>query len=135
MISRGTPCWATQPVKPTAQARAEQGEVDLLVGADRALEGDRDHVTTRLELVDPGVVVVDDLAGLLDDRPTDCLDVTRAAEPGRGRLEHAQLCSSLLRLGDEVGVLEGDRGMRAEGGNERDIALLPVAGLDGHAGQ
>ena len=41
---------------------------------DRALERDRDDLVGRLEQVHAGVVVIDDLARLLDDRPADRLD-------------------------------------------------------------
>ena len=55
--------------EPLADLRAQDREVDLLVRADPALEGDRDEVVRRLEEVDAGVVVVDDPPRLLDDRP------------------------------------------------------------------
>ncbi len=114
---------------------AKQREVDLLVGADHALEGDRDDVASRLEHVDPGVVVVDDLAGLLDDRPADGFNAARPAEARRCRLEHAQVGGSLLGLRDQIGVLEGDRGVRPESRDEGHVALLPVAWLEGHGRQ
>ena len=83
-------------MNPCAELAAKQREVDLLVGADPALERDRGDDAARLEHVDPGVVVVDDLARLLDDRPADLLDAARPAQAGRGGLEHAQLGGSLF---------------------------------------
>ena len=79
-----------------AEPAAEEVHVDLLVGADPALERDRDDAIGRLHEVDPGVVVIDDPARLLDDGPADLLDrgrpgssgpmrsgAPRAAPPGR----------------------------------------------------
>ncbi len=61
---------------------AQEIEVDIVVGADHALEGDRDDVAERLDQVHPGVVVVDDAAGLLDDGPPDLLDGVLAVHAG-----------------------------------------------------
>ena len=57
-----------------AEPAAQQVQVDLLVRPDAALERDRDDLVGRLEQVHPRVVVIDDPAGLLDDRPADGLD-------------------------------------------------------------
>ena len=78
-MSSGSPCWATQPVKPSPKRAAQQLHVDLLVCADPALERDRDDLVGRLDEVDPGVVVVDDPARLLDDGPA---DLARRSLPG-----------------------------------------------------
>ena len=117
------------------EARPEEAEVDLLVLADPALEGDRDDVAAGLQEIDPGVVIFDDPASLLDDRPTDLGDPAGPAEPGRCRLEHGELGRPQLRPRKELAVLQGDRGMCSESGDEIDIAARPVARLDGHRGQ
>ena len=84
-----------------AEPAPEQRQVDLLVRADDALERER-HDVAALDQVDPGVVVVDDPARLLDDRPADGLDPVRPAQPARGRLQHAELGGP---LGGEMGFL------------------------------
>ncbi len=60
--------------EPLSEAAAEEVHVHLVVGADATLEGDRDDLVRRLDEVHTGVVVVDDPARLLDDRPTDRLE-------------------------------------------------------------
>ena len=123
------------PGEAVAETRPEQAQVDLLVLADPALEGDRDDVAARLEQIDPRVVIVDDPASLLDDRPADLGDPAGPAEPrGRG-LEHGQLGRPQLRPREELAVLQGDRGVRSEGGDEVDVAARPVSRLDRHRGQ
>ena len=69
-----------------ADLRAQDLEVDLLVGADAALERDRDELVGRIEQVDAGVVVVDDASRLLDDGPADLLLGQAGAHPPRGVL-------------------------------------------------
>ena len=108
-----------------AELAGEQLHVDLLVGADPALEGDRDDVVGRLDDVDPGVVVVDDPARLLDDRRADLLDRRRAAHPGRRRLEDLELGGPGDGLLEQLGVGQGDRGVRRERAHERDLAARP----------
>ena len=83
--------------EPDPELGLEQGHVDLLVRPDRARERDRDEQVGRLEHVDPGVVVIDDPARLLDDRPADRLDRVLAAHPGRRRLEDAHLAGPRRR--------------------------------------
>ena len=78
-------CWGAG--EPFAQLRPEQLEVHLLIGADTALEGDRDELVGLVEHVHPAVVVIDDLADLLDDRPADRFDRVLTAHPGRGGLQ------------------------------------------------
>ena len=73
--------------------------------------------------------------GLLDDGPADLLDVGRAAQPGRGRLEDLELGGALDGLLEQLGVGEGDRGVRREGRDEGDVAARPVARLAGHRRQ
>ena len=111
----GSPCWATQPVKPSPSRQRQELHVDLLVGADPALERDRHDPVGRLDEVDPGVVVVDDPARLLDDRPADLLDRRRAAHPGRGGLEDLELGGPRLGLLEQLGVRRG-RSPRASRG-------------------
>ena len=101
----GSPCWATQPVNPSPRRQRRRLHVDLLVCADPALERDRHDVVGRLDEVDPGVVVVDDLARLLDDRPADLprreLARLSRAEPPGGRSAGRP---AAVGLRDEVGV-------------------------------
>src|SRR4029079_18100713 len=73
------------------EPRPEEVEVDLLVGADAALERDRDEIAGRLEDVDPGIVVVDDPAGLLDDGPPARVSPRGRAEAGGGGVEDSEL--------------------------------------------
>jgi len=61
---------------------AEQVEVDLLVCPDPPFECDRDQQVGRFDDVHAGVVVLDDPARLLDDRPADGVRAFGAAEPG-----------------------------------------------------
>ena len=110
-----------------AHLAAQEIEVDVVIGADHALEGDRDDVAERLDQVHPGVVIVDDAAGLLDDGPPDLLDGVLAAHPGGRRLEDGELGGSRRRLLDELAVEERDRRMRCDGADERDVVRGPFA--------
>ena len=121
--------------EPFAEPAGQQRHVDLLVGADAALEGDRHHPVGRLEEIDPGVVVVDDPAGLLDDDPADLLDADRAAHPCRGGLQHLELGGAPLGLLEQLGVGDGDRGVRRQGRDERHVAAGPGTRLTGDGGQ
>ena len=105
--------------------------VDVLVGADPSLERDRDDLVGWLDEVDPGVVVVDDPARLLDDRPADLLGRPVPAHPGGGGLEDLELGGPRLGLLEQLGIGEGDRRMRREGRDERDVAARPVPRLAG----
>ena len=58
---------------------------------DTALEGDRHDLVRRLEHVHPRVVIVEDAARLLDDRPTDRRHRVRPTHPRRGGLDHGEL--------------------------------------------
>ena len=123
-------------MKPSPSRAAQELHVDLLVRADRALERDRDDVVGRLEQVHPGVVVVDDPARLLDDRPADL------ARPSSARLIRAEAAWRTLELGgprlgllEQLGVGEGDRGVGRERRDERDVAARPVARLVRDRGQ
>ena len=118
-----------------SEPAAKEFEVDLLVGAHRPFEGDRDDGVRFLHEVDPGIVVIDDPAGLLDDRPADLVDRGRATEPRGGGLEHGQLGGPRLRLGEQLGVGQRDRGMRGERGDERDVAVGPRPRLTSHRHQ
>ena len=69
------------PREALAELAREQAHVHMLVGADPALEGDRDDVAERLHDIHPGVVVVDDPGGLVDDRRADPNDRGRPAHP------------------------------------------------------
>jgi len=70
----GLPVLGDPSGQALAELHAEQGEVDLLVLPDGALEGDRDDVVGGLEDVDAGIVIVEDPAHLLDDRPAHRFD-------------------------------------------------------------
>ena len=118
-----------------AHLAAQEIEVDIVIGADHALEGDRDDVAERLDQVHPGVVVVDDAAGLLDDGPPDLLDGVLAAHPGRRRLEDRELGGPRLGLLDELAVEQRDRGMRRDRADERDVVLGPLARFAGSGGE
>ena len=85
-----------------AHLAAQEIEVDIVIGADHALEGDRDDVAEWLDQVHPGVVVVDDAAGLLDDGPPDLFDGVLAVHPGRRRLEDRELGGPRRSLLDEA---------------------------------
>ena len=50
------------------------------------------------------------------------------AHPGRRRLEDLELGGARLGLLEQLGVGEGDRGMRGQGADERDVAARPVRG-------
>ena len=118
-----------------AHLAAQEIEVDIVVGADHALEGDRDDVAERLDQVHPGVVVVDDAAGLLDDGPPDLLDGVLAVHPGGRRLEDRELGGPRRGLLDELAVEERDRGMRCDGADERDVVRGPIARRAGRGGE
>ena len=94
--------------EPVAKLCAQHVEVDLFVCADGPLEGDRDQVVRLHELVNPAVVIVDDAAHFLDDRPPDRLDRVLAAHPRRRSLQHAELASPGARAREERGVVERD---------------------------
>ena len=121
----GSPCWATQPVKPSPSRHSQQRHVDVLVGAEAALEGDRDDRVRELDQVDPGVVVVDDPVGLLDDGPGDLLDRDGPAHPGGRGLEHLELGRPGSGLLEQLGVGQGDRGVRRQGRDEGHVAARP----------
>ena len=91
--------------------------------------------SSELDQVHPGVVVVDDPAGLLDDGPADLLDRAGPAQPRRGGLEHAQLGGPRLGLLEELGVGQRDGRVRRERRDEGDVAARPVARLVGDGGQ
>ncbi len=114
---------------------AQELEVDIVIGADHALEGDRDDVAERFDEVHPGVVVVDDAAGFLDDGPPDLLDGVLAAHPGGRRLEDGELGGSRRGLLDELAVVERDRRMRSDGADEGDVMCGPVARLAAGGGE
>ena len=79
-------------------------------------------------------MVVDDLAGLLDDRPAHRLHGRGAVQaPGRG-LQDGELRRACLGLLEQLGVRERDAGVRGQGGQERDVAIGPVARLEGDGG-
>ena len=118
-----------------AEGAGQQLHVDLLVGADAALEGDRDDLVRQLDQVDPGVVVVDDPARLLDDRPADLGRGAVAAHPGGGGLEDLELGGARLGLLEQLGIGEGDGGVRGQGRDERHVAARPVARLTRDRGQ
>ena len=99
--------------EPDAELAREQAHVHLLVGADATLERDRDDVVRRLHDVHPGVVVLDDPGGLVHDDLADLLDRPRQAHPLRGRLEDLELGGPFDRLLEQLGVGQGDRGMRS----------------------
>ncbi len=121
--------------EPLADAAAKQVHVDMLVGAHPALEGDRHHFVGQFHEVHAGVVVVDDLAGLLDDRPAHCLHGRGAVQaPGRG-LQDGELRRACLGLLEQLGVRERDAGVRGQGGQERDVAIGPLAWLQGDGGK
>ena len=107
-----------------AELAGEERQVDELVGADPPLEGDRDDVRAFHE-VDPGVVVVDEPAGLLDDRAPDLIGRRRTAESRRRRLQHLELGGPGDRLLEQLGVGQRDRGVGREGRDERDVAARP----------
>ena len=98
-----------------AEPAAEQVEVHVLVGADPALEGDRHDLVGPLHHVDPGVVVVDDAAGLLDHGPADLLDRGRPAHPRRGGLEDGEMGGPLLDAARAEPGGEQDRAEQREG--------------------
>ena len=134
-MSSGSPCWATQPVKPSPKVQRQQLHVDLLVCADAALEGDRHDLVRQLDQVDPGVVVVDDPARLLDDRPADLGRGAVAAHPGGRGLEDLELGGARLGLLEQLGVGEGDGRVRGQGRDERHVAARPVPRLARDRGQ
>ena len=115
--------------------RPEQFEIDLVVRPEPALEGDRDELVRLHQLIHPTVVVVDDPADLFDDRPANRLDGVLPAHPGGGGLQDAELGRSSLRLGEQVGVVDGDGGMRADRRSERDVCGCPVARSDREGGE
>ena len=131
----GSPCSATQPVKPSPNRQVRSVHVDLFVGPDPALEGDRHDLFGRLHDVHPGVVVIDDLARLLDDDPPDLFGRGRPAESGRRCLEDLELGRPCGRLLEELGVRDGDRGVRREGRDEGHVAARPGARLARRRGQ
>ena len=94
------------------EAGPQDGEVDVLVRADAALEGDRDEVAGRLEDVHPGVVVVDDPAGLLDDGPADGLAALGPAQARGCGLEDLELAGE---EGGDRRLGRADRDVRSEG--------------------
>ena len=113
----------------------EQRHVDVLVGPQATFEGDRHDRVRVLDQVDPGVVVVDDPVGLLDDRPGDLLDRDGPAHPrGRG-LEDLELGRPGDGLLEQLGVGQGDRGVRREGRDECHVATRPGVRLGGQRGQ
>ena len=121
--------------EPLADPAAQEVEVDVLVRADPTLEGDRHDLVRRLDEIDPGVVVVDDPARLLDDGPPDALDGRRAAQPAGCGLQDLELGGSRLGLLEELRVAERDAGVRRERRQERDVAVGPLARLEGHRRQ
>ena len=118
-----------------AEGAGQQLHVDLLVCADTALEGDRDDLVRQLDQVDPGVVVIDDPARLLDDRPADLGRGAVAAHPGGRRLEDLELGGARLGLLEQLGVGEGDGRVRGQGRDERHVAARPIARLARDRGQ
>ena len=70
---------------------------------------------------------------LLDDRAADGLDRVRPAQPGRRGLEDLELRRPRRGPLEQLGVREGDRRVRGEGGEECDVAIGPVARLARHA--
>ena len=117
-----------------AEAAAQELHVDLFVRPDRPLERDRDDVR-QLDEVDPGVVVIDDPACLLDDGPADLGDRGGPAEPRRGRLEDRELGGLRLGLLEQFGIRERDRRVGRERRDEGDVAARPVARIAGDRGQ
>ena len=115
--------------EPFAELAGQELHVDVLVGSDPSLEGDRDDPVGRLDEVDAGVVVIDDPARLLDHRPADLFGRPVPAHPGGGRLEDLELGGPRLGLLEELGIGEGDRRVRGEGRDERDVAARPCPGL------
>ena len=112
-----------------AQPGPEELEVDLLVGTHLALDRDRAELVGLVDHVHPAVVVVDDLADLLDDRPADRFDRVLAAHPGRGGLEHGQLGGPDLGFAEQVGVVDGDRGVGRDRLGKLDVARGPGPAL------
>ena len=118
-----------------AEAAAQQVEIDVLVGADPTLEGDRHDLIGQLDEVHARVVVVDDPAGLLDECSPDRLDRCRAVESTGRRLENGQLRGLRLGLLEQLGVGQGDRGMGRERRKEGHVAVGPFARLARHRRQ
>ena len=114
--------------EPLADLRAQDVEVDLLVGADAALERDRDEVIGRIEQVDAGVVVIDDAPRLLDDGPADLLPrQARAHAPG-GVLEYLELgLPPALRRAESTEDRPGREDRAADGEVEHDREVLERA--------
>ena len=122
--------------EPFADAAAQQVHVDVLVGADPALEGDRHHLVGQLDEVDAGVVVVDDPAGLLDDRPARPPRRTRPGSGARRRPAGPRAGRRAPRSARRARrCVSAMLGVRGQGGQERDVAVGPLARLAGDGGQ
>ena len=81
-----------------AELAAQQLHVDLLVRPDRALERDRQDVVRLLDEIDPGIVVIDDPARLLDDGPADLVDRSRRGSGGPRRPGGPPSCAALASV-------------------------------------
>ena len=118
-----------------AEPALEQCHVDVLVGAEASFEGDRDDGVRELDQVDPGIVVIDDPVGLLDDGPGDLLDRDGPAHPGGRGLEHLELGRPGSGLLEQLGVGEGDRGVGRQGRDEGHVAARPGTRILAQRGQ
>ncbi len=122
-----------------AEAAAEDVGIHDVVLPHPTLEGDR-HDLVALQHVDPGVVVFDDPADLLDDGPSDGLDVRGPVHPRRRRPEDLQV-SALLA--DPPGRDPGRQDHQAGDGERQGPGPLRVVarqrrdgpGTDAEAGQ
>ena len=85
------------------------------------------ELVDALEEIDPRVVVVDDGADLLDDRPADRGDALGPVHPGRRRLDDRHLGGPRLEVLEQLGVPEGQRDVDPEGGHDLDVLDRPLA--------